>query len=135
MKTTKRSRSLLAVMGMMAGLVLAVPAARAHHSIALEFDMEKELTVTGTITEMEWRNPHGWLHIDVTDASGAVQSWAIEFTAANALYRRGWRKEDLPTGATVTVTGFHARDGSNTLGALEVTLADGRKLFAGSGNR
>ena len=109
--------------------------ARAHHSIALEFDMDTELTVTGTITNMEWRNPHGWLHIEVTDENGQAQPWAIEFTAANALYRRGWRKEDLPVGATVTVTGFHARNGSNTLGALNVVLADGRTLFAGSGNR
>jgi DNA/RNA endonuclease YhcR with UshA esterase domain len=128
--------SVLGVAVAVSGFMLAMaPAARAHHSIALEFDMNRELTVTGTITRMDWRNPHGWLYIDVTDENGEVQPWAVEFTAANALYRRGWRKEDLPVGETVTITGFAARDDSNTLGALNVELSDGRKLFAGSGNR
>jgi hypothetical protein len=133
---SKAGRGFIVAMGMAAGLLLGIaPAVRAHHSIALEFDMEKELSVTGTITRMDWRNPHGWLFIDVKAEDGTVQPWAIEFTAANSLYRRGWRKEDLPVGESVTVSGYHARDGSNTLGALNVVLSDGRSLFAGSGNR
>jgi hypothetical protein len=137
MSTSSRYKaSFFAVVVAVAGSMLAgAPPAGAHHSIALEFDMGRELTVSGTITNMEWRNPHGWLHIEATDENGEKQAWAIEFTAANALYRRGWRKEDLPVGASVTVTGFAARNGSNTLGALNVVLADGRTLFAGSGNR
>ena len=107
-------------------------AARAHHSIAAQFHLDKTDTVTGAITKMEFKNPHSWLYIDVKDGTGAVTVWAIEFGSANALYRRGWRREDLPVGASVTVTGYVARDGSRTLGATDVKLADGRTLFAGS---
>jgi hypothetical protein len=81
---------------------------------------------------MDFQNPHSWLYVDVKDEQGTVQAWSIEFGAANALYRRGWRREDLPVGATVTVTGYVARDGSRMLGATDVKLADGRTLFAGS---
>jgi hypothetical protein len=104
----------------------------AHHSIAAQFDMYTSNTVVGTITKMDFRNPHSWLYVDVKDEKGEVQPWSIEFGAANALYRRGWRREDLPVGAMVTITGYVARDGSRMLGATEVKLADGRTLFAGS---
>ena len=109
----------------------AVPA-MAHHSIAAQFDMYKSNTVTGTITKMDFQNPHSWLYVEARDEKGMMQAWSIEFGAANALYRRGWRREDLPIGATVTVTGYPARDGSRMLGATDVKLADGRTLFAGS---
>jgi len=109
----------------------AVPA-MAHHSIAAQFDMYKTNTVTGTITRMDFQNPHSWLYVEAKDDKGVAQAWSIEFGAANALYRRGWRREDLPIGATVTVTGYVARDGSRMLGATDVKLADGRTLFAGS---
>ena len=115
-----------------AACTLAGVSSRAHHSIAAQFDMYKTNTVNGTITKMEFRNPHSWLYIDVKDETGQVTSWSIEFGSANALYRRGWRREDLPLGATVSVTGYVARDGSRTLGATDVKLADGRTLFAGS---
>jgi hypothetical protein len=123
--------AILVVVGALA-LQLAAGAARAHHSIALQFNMNEEVTVTGTITRMDWRNPHAWLYIDVTNPEGAVEAWEIEFSSANALYRRGWRREDLPVGSTVTVKGMPARDGSRTLGAEDVTLPDGRTLFGGS---
>jgi len=106
--------------------------ALAHHSIAAQFDMYKTNTVTGTITRMDFQNPHSWLYVEVKDEKGTVQAWSIEFGAANTLYRRGWRREDLPIGASVTVTGYVARDGSRMLGATDVKLADGRTLFAGS---
>jgi outer membrane usher protein FimD/PapC len=106
--------------------------AHAHHSIAAQFDMYKTNTVSGTITKMDFRNPHSWLYVDVKDDKGQVQSWSIEFAAANALYRRGWRQEDLPVGAALTVTGYVARDGSRMLGATDVKLSDGRTLFAGT---
>jgi hypothetical protein len=118
--------------GILAASLLAASPARAHHSIAAEFDMNKTLMVVGTITKMDFRNPHSWLYIDVEDDKGQVQPWAIEFGAVNALYRRGWQRDDLPVGATVAVSGFAALDGSRTLGATEVTLADGRRLFAGT---
>ena len=113
-------------------VVLFGAPARAHHSIAAQFDMYKTNTVSGTISKMDFRNPHSWLYIDVKDDKGQVEQWSIEFAAANALYRRGWRQEDLPVGAALTVTGYVARDGSRMLGATDVKLADGRTLFAGT---
>jgi DNA/RNA endonuclease YhcR with UshA esterase domain len=104
----------------------------AHHSLAAGFDINKTQTVTGVITSMEWKNPHGWLHIDVKDEKGQIQKYAIEFGAANSLYRRGWRQDDLPAGGSVTVTGYVARDGSRTLTGNEVKLGDGRTLFGGA---
>ncbi len=104
----------------------------AHHSIAAQFHLDKTNTVVGTITRMEFKNPHAWLYLEGKDASGQVAQWSIEFGSANALYRRGWRREDLPIGASVTVSGYVSRDGSRILGATDVKLADGRTLFAGS---
>ena len=107
----------------------------AHHAFSSEYDANKQVTLKGTITKMEWVNPHGWLTIDVKEADGKVVSWAIEFGSPNALYRRGWRKEDLPAGAEVTVEGFRAKNGGPIANARNVTLANGKKLFAGtSGN-
>ena len=126
-----RTRWLLAAVLAAAAWTLSGVAARAHHSIAAQFDMYKTNTVSGTITKMDFRNPHSWLYLDVKDEKGQVIAWSIEFGSANALYR-GWRREDLPVGATVSVTGYVARDGSRTLGATDVKLADGRTLFAGS---
>ncbi|HWL40395.1 MAG TPA: DUF6152 family protein [Gemmatimonadaceae bacterium] len=115
----------------LAVILFGIPA-RAHHSIAAQFDMYKTNTVSGTISKMDFRNPHSWLYIEVKDDKGQVEPWSIEFAAANALYRRGWRQEDLPVGAALTVTGYVARDGSRMLGATDVKLADGRTLFAGT---
>jgi hypothetical protein len=108
------------------------PPVSAHHSIAAQFHLDKTNTVTGVISKMEFKNPHSWLYVDVRDAKGQISEWSIEFGSANALYRRGWRREDLPVGATVTVSGYVSRDGSQILGATDVKLADGRTLFAGS---
>lgn len=104
----------------------------AHHSIALQFDMTQEVEIEGTVVGMEWRNPHAWLQVEVTADNGDSEIWQVEFGAANSLYRRGWTQGDLPVGAEVSVHGLPARDGSNTIGAEDVTLADGRTLFAGS---
>lgn len=112
--------------------LLAGASARAHHSVALQFDMSKEIEIEGTVVAMEWRNPHAWLQVEVESESGEKQVWQVEFGSANALYRRGWRRDDLPIGIEVTVHGLPARDGSNTIGAEDVTLPDGRRLFAGS---
>ena len=100
-----------------------------------EFDVDKPVTLVGTITKMEWTNPHSWLYVDVKNEKSQVQSWSIEFGSPNALYRRGWRRDDLPFGATVTVSGYSARDGSRTISATDVKLPDGRTLFAGSTGR
>jgi hypothetical protein len=108
------------------------PSLSAHHSLQAGFDINKIETVTGVITKMDWRNPHAWLYIDVKDPRGQVTPYSIEFSAANQLYRRGWRQDDLPVGMTVTITGYVARDGTKTLTANEVKLADGRTLFGGA---
>ena len=81
---------------------------------------------------MEWVNPHSWLHIDVKEPDGTVVSWAIEFGLPQSLYRRGWRQSDLPFGAEVTVEAYLAKDGTPTANAFNVTLPDGRRLFAGT---
>ena len=114
------------------GLLPGSVPARAHHSVAAGFDMEKTTTVVGTITKMEWRNPHARLSIGVKNQQGEVESWDVWFSSANGLYRRGWRDDDLPLGASVTVTGFRARDGSRQIyGGGETKLPDGRTLFGG----
>lgn len=113
-------------------IMLAASSVGAHHSLSTEFDTSKQATIVGTISKMVWSNPHAWLHVEVKDTKGQVQPWAVEFGSPNGLYRRGWRRDDLPAGATVTVTGYLARDGSKTISAGDVKLSDGRTLFAGS---
>jgi len=122
----------LGIAGAAIGLLFGIAPSWAHHSVAAEFDMEKTTTVVGTIVKMEWRNPHARLSIQVKNQQAEVETWDVWFSSANGLYRRGWRDDDLPVGATVTVTGFRARDGSRQLyGGGETKLSDGRVLFGG----
>ena len=115
-----------------AGSILLATGSQAHHSVAVGFDMERRITVTGQIVDMEWINPHARMFFEVEDENGEAQTWIISFTSANNLFRRGWRSTHLPVGATITVSGFPARDGSNELYAGETRLADGTTLFGGN---
>jgi len=112
-------------------IVASVPIA-AHHSFSAQYDRSKPITLKGPVTKVEWINPHGRLYIDVKDANGTIVNWEVELGAPAILSRNGWKRSAVPVGGEVTVTGYLAKDGSNLANASTVTLADGKRVFAGS---
>jgi hypothetical protein len=111
---------------------LAVLPAQAHHSFAAEFDGSRSLRLTGTITRIEWSNPHSYFFIDVKDEKGNLANWGCEGAGPGALTRRGWKKGDVKLGDTLIVDGYPAKDGSHLIDARRVTLPDGRTVSGGS---
>ena len=120
------------VLSVAASICVSSASLFAHHSFSAEYDQKKPIVLKGTITSMQWVNPHAWLHVGAKGPDGKMADWAVEFGGSSGLYRRGFRPKDLPVGAEVTIEGWLARDGSNTMNASNVTMADGKKLFAGS---
>jgi len=114
------------------GVLMATASVSGHHAFAAEFDASKPIKLTGTVTRMEWINPHSWIHIDVKKPNGTVERWAIEGGPPNALFRRGFTRNSLPTGTEIVVEGFQAKDGSRKGNGRDITFADGRRLFLGS---
>src|SRR6185436_5035083 len=115
-----------------ASAILATGAASAHHSFAAEFDRSLPVTVTGTVTKVEWMNPHARFYIDAKDDQGKIVNWDFELASPNGLMRRGWNRNSMKIGDTVTVTGHRAKNNPLVGNASSVVLADGKKLFAGS---
>ena len=117
----------------MVALVAVLPIhTSAHHSFAAEYDAHKPVTLSGSVTKVEWVNPHGWIYIDVKDPKGGVAKWAVETGTPGMLARRGLKKTFLPIGAEVVITGYRAKDGSNTANGGAVKFPDGRDIFLGS---
>ena len=119
---------------MAASLLLAGAPVVAHHAFSAEFDVDAPISLNGTVTRVEWLNPHSWIYIDVSGTGGESEEWAIEVGPPGPLFRRGIRKEMLPIGSEIQVDGFQAQDKSNRATGLDVTFPDGRRIFTGSEN-
>lgn len=127
------ARRLVALVLAAGGAWLAAPPlALAHHSFAAQFDSQQQITLKGTITKVEWANPHAYFYIDVIDDTGTVANWAVEGGAPNVLYREGWKPNTLKQGDQVSILGSRARNGSRLINALSFMLPDGRCVFAGT---
>jgi Family of unknown function (DUF6152) len=122
-------RKTLALAG--AGLLLAVVRLAAHHAFAAEFDVNQPVKVHGTVTKVEFVNPHAWIYVDVKGDDGKVVNWHFELGPPNALFRLGWKKDAVPEGTVVDITGFRAKSGEAVANGRSITLPDGRELFSG----
>jgi len=122
------------LLGVVAGaaLVAATMPVLAHHAFSAEFDATKPINLKGTVTKVEWINPHAWVHVDVKKPDGKVETWMIEGGTPNTLFRRGFSKDSLKPGTEIIVDGYQAKDGTMKANGRDLTLTDGKKLFMGS---
>jgi len=127
-----RTRHVVAglVGALLLGAITHPPAA--HHSFAAEFDVDQPVTLRGTITKMEWINPHTWLHVDVKNEDGTTTAWMIEGGTPNTLLRRGFTRDVVKAGTEITIEGYRARNGANRANGRDLVLPDGSRLFMGS---
>jgi len=128
----KRSLLLIVSAGACAAVVVAATPASAHHSFAAEFDASRPVQLKGTVTKIEWMNPHAYFYIDVKDAAGKVTSWGLEMGSPNGLMRQGWTRNSMKVGDEIVVEGSRAKDGSDIANARSVVLGSGERLFAAS---
>src|SRR4029077_14835924 len=128
MRTKLATVVVIAVLAM-CGLATSVSA---HHAFAAEFDANKPVSFKGTITKMEWVNPHTWLHVDVKKDDGSTENWAVEAGTPNVLFRRGFTKESLLPGTEIVIDGYQSKDGTHRANGRDLTFPDGKKLFLGS---
>jgi DNA/RNA endonuclease YhcR with UshA esterase domain len=127
MKTTS-----LTGLAIVTGLIIAALPALPHHSFAAEYDANKPVTITGTVTKVEWMNPHARFYVDVKDDKGGVVNWELELGSPNGLMHQGWTRNSLKKGDVVTVSGSLAKDGSKLANARKITLADGTQVLGAS---
>ena len=125
-------RLVVAAAGLAALFIVLVAPVWAHHAFSAEFDANRPVQLKGTVTKMEWINPHAWIHIEVTSEDGKVESWMVEGGTPNTLFRRGFTKRSLLPGTVIMVDGYQAKDGTMKANGRDLTFEDGRRLFMGS---
>ena len=126
----KRTTTLL--LGALAVLLVAGGPVVAHHAFGAEFDREAPMLIQGTVTRLEWVNPHTWIHMEVTQEDGTKEIWMVEGGTPNTLLRRGLTRDTLTPGTEIIVDGYQSKDRSNRANGRDVTFTDGRKIFMGS---
>ena len=127
-----RVRLTIAIVALGVFLTTTAVTVVAHHAFAAEFDANRPVEFTGTVTKMEWVNPHVWMHIDVDKPDGTKEAWAFEAGTPNVLFRRGFTKQSLLPGTKVKIDGYQAKDGTHRANGRDITFADGKKMFLGS---
>jgi hypothetical protein len=126
-----KGRNVFSVVFLIVAVLSLAPRASAHHSFAAEYDADKPVTLTGSVTKMAWINPHSWIYIDVKKADGTVDNWAIEAGPPGTLIRAGFTKDSLAAGTVIKINGYRAKDGALRANGRDITLPDGRLLFVG----